>query len=124
LETPLEHEEQKDFCKWLRRNGIEHVGIPNAQALSGLHRRVAIKNMLKLKLEGFQPGFPDMLVFLKHIMLVIEMKRIKGGKVSGEQKEWLDFFKSLPYSNSYVARGHEEAIKIVKKNLDNKQRRM
>lgn len=29
----------------------------------------------------------------------------KGGKVSGEQKKWLDSFKSLPYSNSYVARG-------------------
>lgn len=38
---------------------------------------------------GLNPGFPDYVILTPKEMIVLEMKRKKGGVVSKEQKEWL-----------------------------------
>ena len=110
-----EHKEQAELCKFLRANRIFHAAIPNAQALSGANRGAAVRNMAKLKAEGFQKGFPDILVILPEKLLVIEMKREKGGTVSKEQKHWLAVFNTkTEYAEAHVCNSAEEAISLVK----------
>lgn len=66
--------------------------------------------MQKLKLEGFQKGFPDLLVFLPNFLLVIEMKREKYGTVSKEQKKWLEVLEKFDHVKTAVCTGHKSAI--------------
>lgn len=47
----------------------------------------------KLKAMGTKPGVPDLMLPIKragYSGLYIELKKLKGGKVSDEQREWLD----------------------------------
>ena len=81
---PSEHQEQALFVQWARRKGLPIFAIPNGGA-----RHIAVA--MKLKLEGVRPGVPDLFLPLavgKYHGLFVEMKRQKGGSVSGEQKEW------------------------------------
>ena len=47
--------------------------------------------------------------------LFIELKRVKGGSVSKEQRVWLDSINALetPYTQADIAKGADEAVKIV-----------
>jgi len=81
---PSEHQEQALFVQWARRKELPIFAIPNGGA-----RHIAVA--MKLKLEGVRPGVPDLFLPLpigKYHGLFVEMKRQKGGSVSGEQKEW------------------------------------
>lgn len=51
----------------------------------------------KLKAMGVKSGVPDLMLPIKrggYSGLFIELKKIKGGKVSEEQREWLDHLRS------------------------------
>jgi len=76
---PSEHEEQVGFVNWFRARfpGVLLYAIPN-----GGHRSISVGKSMKA--EGVTPGIPDL-----HVPawgLWIEMKRQKGGRLSGEQK--------------------------------------
>jgi len=76
---PSETEEQEGFVNWFRAKfpGVLIFAIPN-----GGHR--AISTAKRLKAEGVVPGIPDL-----HVpawRLWIEMKRVKGGKLSALKK--------------------------------------
>lgn len=79
--VPSEHFEQAEVVMWFRRKyGPSRIfAIPNGGARS---RATAAR----LKAEGVSRGVPDLFV-PKHL-LWIEMKRIKGGKVAPEQRDW------------------------------------
>lgn len=78
---PTEHEEQREVVMWFRRKygTIRIFAIPNG----GFRSRATAA---RLKAEGVSPGVPDLFV-PKHL-LWIEMKRLKGGKLSPEQRNW------------------------------------
>ena len=84
--APLEHHEQVAFVQWFR---LQHprvliYAIPNGASLAGDEKQRAIL-MGRLKAEGLTPGVPDL-----HIpawSLYIEMKRVRGGRISPEQRE-------------------------------------
>ena len=103
---PTEHYEQREFVSWFRKtyDGVRILAIAN-----GGHRTPA--TALRLKAEGVTPGVPDL--FIPAWRLWIEMKRISGGKVSKEQKVWIDYLKSIGYE-AIVCNGHLEAIEKVK----------
>lgn len=65
----------------------------------------------KLKAEGLSAGVPDL--FVPAWGLFIEMKRLKGGVISEEQKDWLDYLASEGYE-VMVCRGIDDAIRSVK----------
>ena len=88
---PLEHAEAKAFMQWVRLNEAAHpelrwlFAVPN-----GGHRNKVAAG--KAKAEGARKGVPDYQMpvrFLNCPGLVIELKRVSGGAVSAEQKEWL-----------------------------------
>lgn len=64
-----------------------------------------------LRLQGVKPGVPD--IFLpvpkgRHHGLYIELKRVRGGRVSDDQRAWLDRLNHLGY-RALVCKGWQEA---------------
>lgn len=102
---PTEHEEQKNFVQWFRRKypSVRIFAIPNGGA-----RNPA--TACRLKVEGVLRGVPDL--FIPEWRLWIEMKRIKGGVLSPEQKDWIEYLKNNDYV-CMVGYGCEGAIREV-----------
>lgn len=64
-----------------------------------------------LKAEGVRPGVPDLMLALPtnlHHGLFLELKRQRGGRVSPEQKAWIERLDSFGYKAA-VCRGFGEA---------------
>ncbi|MEY2902467.1 MAG: hypothetical protein RLY89_1573 [Bacteroidota bacterium] len=87
---PSEDYEQSQFVKWFRQTypGIRIYSIPN-----GGSRHIA--EATKLKATGASKGVPDLCV--PSWRLYIEMKRTKGGKLSDEQADWIDYLQRVGY---------------------------
>ena len=109
--TPSEHAEQAALIAWYDRayGNKALFAIPN-----GGHRHAAIG--LKMKLEGVRPGVPDLMLAKplgSYHGLFIEMKRAKGGRVSPEQKDWLEYLNNAGYK-AVVCKGFLEAKEAIK----------
>ena len=102
-----EHEEQSLFVQWFRREypGVRIFAIPNGEQRSP---SVACR----LKTEGVSRGVPDL--FVPAWGLWIEMKRTKGGVVSVEQADWIEYLQGLGYA-AVVCRGCDEAKVVSEK---------
>lgn len=100
-----EHEVQREFVRWFRQSlpGVRIFAIPNG----GFRGKAAAG---RLKAEGVSKGVPDL--FCPELFLWIEMKRAKGGVVSPEQRDWLDYLASCGYA-TLVCRGLEDAKEQV-----------
>ena len=102
LKVPSEHEEQREFVRWFRQTypDVRILAIPNGGARSPA-------TAARLKAEGVCAGVPDL--FVPEWGLWIEMKRAKGGKVSKDQKYWLDYLANCGY-RVIVCLGKTDAI--------------
>ena len=85
---PTEHEEQRLLVQWFRRKwpDVRIFAIPN-----GGYRSRATAG--RLKAEGVSPGVPDL--FIPAWRLWVEMNRAKGGSLSAEQKDWIQYLESV-----------------------------
>lgn len=107
-DVPLEKEEQQNFCKWLRENKIGHF----ANGL-GVKLDFDVRYLTSLRSQGHYKGLPDMTILLGNGKICyVEMKRQKGGKVSIEQKKWLDYLNNNGYP-AKVCKGCDEAIEFI-----------
>jgi hypothetical protein len=74
----------------------------------------------KLKAQGVKKGVPDIVIlnaptaegYRHHVGVVIELKRVSGGVVSGEQKKWLAIFRRQGFYST-VCRGQKEVEAIL-----------
>lgn len=69
----------------------------------------------KLKAMGVKPGVSDLCLPVKrgaYSGLYIELKKLKGGKVSPEQREWLDHLRSQGFG-AMVCYGWIEARDVL-----------
>lgn len=105
LASPTEHLEQRAFVSWFRRNypGVRIFAIPNGGVRS-------LAAAARLKAEGVSKGVPDL--FIPAWWLWVEMKRIKGGVVSDEQHDWMEYLRGIGYE-CIVCRGADEAKSMV-----------
>lgn len=112
--APLEDQEQLALVNWLRFKGIRFHHSPNG----GLRNAIVAK---KLKAQGVSPGFPDLIIFPVLAsglpILLVELKRQKGGTVSDSQREWIDYINEL-FCTGYpiqaaVCRGFNEAREFI-----------
>ena len=60
----------------------------------------------RLKAEGVSSGVPDL--FIPAWGLWVEMKRVKGGSLSAEQKDWIAYLEGVKY-RCIVGKGAEDA---------------
>lgn len=103
---PTEHQEQVAVVQWMRLQYPQHriFAIPNG----GTRNKAEAQN---LKRSGVMSGVPDL--FIPSLKLWIEMKRRKGGAVSAEQKDWIEYLRGCGY-RAEVCRGFDEAKKLIK----------
>ena len=111
---PSEGEEQARLFSWCRMQSWQHpelgllFHIPN-----GGSRNKAEAG--RFKAEGVKAGVPDLLLPVArggYHGLFIELKRLDGGRVSPEQKAWMDKLKEQGYQ-AVVCRGWEEASEAL-----------
>jgi len=78
---PTEHEEQREVIRWFRRKyaPIRIFAIPNG----GMRSKATAA---RLKAEGVSRGVPDL--FVPYYRLWIEMKRVRDGRLSPDQRDW------------------------------------
>lgn len=95
-EVPSEHQEQAGFVQWFRAKWprVLIFAIPN-----GGKRNISTAR--NLKLEGVMPGVPDL--FIPAWGIWIEMKRQKGGRLSPDQIEMINYLESIGH---HVIVGH------------------
>jgi hypothetical protein len=108
--VPSESLEASRLVDWLRMKGLKFSHVPNESS----SKKQGVKN----KRAGTSKGVPDYLVLLPGSgVLWLELKRVKGGRVSPEQKEWVEALNKLPGQFAYVAYGFEDAKRLVEKHL-------
>lgn len=74
----------------------------------------------RLKAQGVKPGVPDICLPVArgmHHGLYIELKRSKGGRVSGEQSEWMSKLILCGYAVA-ICRGWESARDVIIKYME------
>ena len=117
-----EYEEQCNFFTQLR---ITYPNVWKAAyahcdgAYYGEDEKSRYRTAAKLKRQGAKKGVPDVFIAVakgKYHGLYIEMKRIKGGAVSEEQKLMLNLLTDNGYA-CFVAKGADEAFKAVERYL-------
>lgn len=93
--NPTEHQEQSMLFQWADLTKARHpelgllFAIPN---FAGRLGRLTAIHGAKLKREGRKKGVPDVMLPVprgRYHGLFVEMKRVKGGSVSPEQRAWL-----------------------------------
>lgn len=117
--VPLEADEQVAFVQWLQIQNIPHTHIPNEIGGSTAAMKA---RAVKMKKMGTSKGFPDLLLFIPvygttgdidaYQMCAIEMKRKTGGRVTLEQKDWLEILQASGVMCA-VCKGADEAIAFV-----------
>ena len=102
---PTEDHEQMMLVQWFRRtfHDVRIFSVPN-----GGHRHPAVA--AKMKATGVVKGVPDL--FVPAWRLWIEMKRTKGGSLSPEQKDWIQYLESAGYW-VIVGKGADDAKRQI-----------
>ena len=110
---PTEHEEQREFVRWFRQTfpDVKILAIPN-----GSFRTKS--TAVRLRAEGVLAGIPDL--FVPEWSLWIEMKRTKGGRLSADQKETIQYLRGCGYG-CIVAHGAEDGRNHIIKAINEKQ---
>ena len=97
-----ESAEGRALVKWCNLNGIMIVHIPNES------REFRV-------LDGVRSGFPDYF-FPDHVDgkrgLFIELKRVKGGRVSAQQRWWIEWLKDSGF-DARICCGWDEARAVI-----------
>jgi hypothetical protein len=78
---------------------------------------VSQSQLIKNQALGTSAGFPDYIIVGKYKLIFVEMKRIRGGRVSPQQQAWIDTLTSAGQAAS-VCKGFEQARDFVEAQLD------
>ena len=116
IKIPTEHDEQVKVIQWCDAHPDPRVSRIYSH-LNGL--RAPIGAAIKAKYSGGRKGIPDLFLPVpcgQYHGLYIEMKRLKGGKLTPEQKDWIKFLNDSGYK-AIVCKGHEAAIEMIKEYL-------
>ena len=73
-----------------------------------------------MKKQGVTPGVPDLQILMPNDMVFVEMKRSKGGRVSAEQKGFIDKSTLLGHV-VIIGYGCHDAIKKLELYLKDKK---
>jgi VRR-NUC domain len=104
---PLEDDEQRTVVRYCAVKGHRLHHSNNEMYTKSWKQKARSKSL------GVSSGFPDLLIIVNNKLIAIEMKRVKGGVVSDNQREWLQALDACGIP-SYVCRGADEAITVIK----------
>lgn len=118
---PSEGEEQATLFSWAqmqsrRRPELKLLfHIPNGGSRNKIEAA-------RLKAQGVKPGVPDLFLPVARGVwfgLFIELKRQKGGRVSDQQRRWIEELERQGY-RAEIACGWREAAAIISDYLENR----
>lgn len=112
--SPTEADEQKLLFDWLELAEIKYPELELAYHVANEGRR-SYWTGYELKRQGMRPGVPDICIPVprgQYGALYIEMKRPRGGRVTNEQRWWIDH---LNRAGNYavVCHGFDEARDVI-----------
>ncbi len=116
MEIPLESEEQAAVADYLRYLKVLFNHSPNEGDRKPQYTA-------KLKRMGMRTGFPDFFIYETRggwHGLAIELKRVKGGRVTDEQRKCLRELMDRGYYAA-VCKGFDEAKTVIDRYLQNKE---
>ena len=90
--APTESEEQQALFRWAAYESGAHPELALLYHIPNEGKRSLVAGA-KLRAEGLKRGVPDICLPVprgKWHGLYIELKRLRGGRVSDEQQRWLD----------------------------------
>ena len=86
-----EHLEQAKLVSWFRKN---YDPVHRIYAIPNGGKRSMMAGMAA-KVEGLTAGVPDLMI--PSLKLFIELKKVKGGALTIQQQDWLDYLNSVGY---------------------------
>lgn len=114
-----ELQEQIEIFKWSKINLDKYPCLKYLNSsLNGIRLNIVQASLAKK--SGLLKGYPDIFLPVKNSQyggLFIELKRVKGGVVSPEQKDFLSFLNSQGYK-AVVCKGSIEAINTIENYLN------
>lgn len=105
MSLPTEHLEQVTFVAEFERlyPDARIFAIPNG----GFRHKATAQ---KLSAEGVKKGIPDL--FVPEKLLWVEMKRTKGGTLSKDQKDWIQYLEAIGHT-VIVGKGYKHALEQI-----------
>lgn len=114
MEGPEEEVEQTCLFRWAAYSLRAHPKLKLLHAIPNGGKR-SKSEAARMKAAGVKAGVPDMFLPVARggsHGLYIELKRIKGGRVSAEQLAWMEELTREGYTCA-VCHGWEEARKVI-----------
>lgn len=114
VECPEEEVEQTCLFRWAAYSLGAHPELKLLHAIPNGGKR-SKSEAARMKAAGVKAGVPDMFLPVARggsHGLYIELKRIKGGRVSAEQLAWMEELTREGYTCA-VCHGWEEARKVI-----------
>ena len=114
MECPEEEVEQTCLFRWAAYSLGAHPKLKLLHAIPNGGKR-SKSEAARMKAAGVKAGVPDMFLPVARggsHGLYIELKRIKGGRVSAEQLAWMEELTREGYTCA-VCHGWEEARKVI-----------
>jgi hypothetical protein len=114
LQVPTESVEQICLFRWAANECEDYPELELMYHVPNGGSRNKIE-AARLKAEGVKPGVPDIVLPVPrggYHGLYIELKRIRGGKTSEEQKGWIEKLTKQGYY-ACICKGHKEAEVVI-----------
>jgi hypothetical protein len=111
---PTEHQEQCALFQWAALHATKYPDLKWLYAVPN-GARTSMSTAKKLKAEGLRKGYPDIGLDVArggHHGLRIELKRIKGSRLSPEQVAWHVWLKKQGYYCT-VSYGWKDAADVL-----------
>ena len=109
---PTEFQEQVALINWCNAHTDRRLKLIYAHVNGA---RMSIGAAVKLKQSGAKKGIPDLFLPVAcggYYGLYVELKRVKGGVLSPEQKRWIALLNEQGYLAT-VCKGVDEAIDVI-----------
>ena len=118
LPEATESVEQQRLMQWARMESGKWPELALLYHVPNEGKR-SFQRGAQMRREGLKPGVPDVCLPVargNYSALYIEMKRIRGGRMTAEQKEWAD---GLSRCGNLVMRcnGWEQAARVIEQYL-------
>lgn len=114
MKCPTESQEAKALVQAVRLHEAAHPELRLLFAVpNGGDRHKATAG--RLRAEGVKPGVPDYILPVArggNHGLAIELKRLQGGQVSGEQAQWIEALRQQGW-RAEVCKGWQHALAVL-----------
>ena len=117
--SPMERDEQELLFEWAEYAACSHPELALLFAIPNGEYRPA-KTAHNLHLQGVLAGVPDMCLPVPrggYGALYVELKRRRGGRVSEQQRAWIDALNRVG-NKAVVCKGFDEAKKAIEDYLN------